>query len=72
MMRALLHLPRSNAHSPNVKQSAHLGQNTKPAKNATTWLQQQQALHTEEAEKTEKGGGGAQGFMLAGPSSGNS
>ena len=35
-MRALLHLLRSNAHSPNVKQSCHLGQNTKPAKNAAT------------------------------------
>ena len=36
MMRALLHLLRSNAHSPNVKQSCHLGQNTKPVKNAAT------------------------------------
>ena len=25
MMRALLHLPRSNTHSSNVKQSSHLG-----------------------------------------------
>ena len=40
-MRALLHLLRSNAHS----------QNTKLAKNATTWQQQQQASHTEEAER---------------------
>ena len=50
-MRALLHPLRSNAHSQNVKQSSHLGQNTKLAKNATTWRQQQQALHTEEAER---------------------
>ena len=50
-MRALLHLLRSNAHSPNVKQSSHLGQNTKPVKNAATAASF--VLHTEEAEKTK-------------------
>ena len=54
-MRALLHLPRSISHSPNVKQSSHLGQNTKPAKNATTWPQQQQASHTQRKQKRQKG-----------------
>ena len=55
---------------PNVKQSSHLGQNTKPVKNAATAASFVQ--HTEEAEKTERGGGGGRGFTSAGPSSGNS
>jgi len=63
MMRALLHLLKSSAPSPNAKQSFHPGQHSKPVSNATT------ASFAKEEEETREGRGG--GFTLAGPPSGN-
>ena len=56
MMRALLHLPRSNTHSSNVKQSSHLGLTWVKIQNLQKIPQQQQAsCGTQRKRKRQKG-----------------
>ena len=65
-MRAHLQCTASEKHCSQSK-SSHLGQNTKPAKNATTAAS---FAHRESGKDRKRGGG--RGFASAGPSSGNS